>query len=102
MSGVEGGGAAAKRSFSVHPAARSAVKATEVILVNVESGRTRRLGYPEACVWELARTGHDSAEIAGMLCHIATIGRGHAELLIGAVLEDLANEGFLVEGERNG
>jgi hypothetical protein len=102
MSGAEGPDMAAKRSFSVHPAVRSAVKASDVVLVNGESGRTRRLGYPEACVWELARTGHDSSGIAEMLGHVATIGRGHAELMIRTLLEDLAREGFLVEGGLDG
>lgn len=102
MSGPERGDAGARRSYSVHPAARSAVKASEVILVNGESGRTRRLGYPEACVWELARTGHGPGEIAEMLGHIATITRGHAESMIRTLLEDLAREGFLVEGGPDG
>ncbi|MCB9295284.1 MAG: hypothetical protein H6559_19505 [Lewinellaceae bacterium] len=86
-------------SYSCHPKVRWVVEIDGVLLIHHELEKKKKLGYPEAAVWDLATQGFAYARMVDLITRIASVGFREAENIVNGCLESLAEQGFLQKTE---
>jgi hypothetical protein len=90
------------RQYECAPRTAWCVEGDGIVLVNRTSGAVRRLGYPQAAVWDLAARGQSFRRIASTLRAVASLGETDAVRLIHSCVRSWVEAGFLREAQGRG
>jgi len=87
-------------TFRCNPHIKSAVELNGVVILNLDSGDSIFIGYPQAAVWDLVSRDFSFKQILKMISAITGQNEVEVERLIIECLNDWAENGYLAREVR--
>jgi hypothetical protein len=79
-----------------------AVELDGVVVLNERNGRSLKLAYPQAAIWDFVTRGDSRKEIVCKIAAVASLAPEEAERLVVQTEAELRQSGFLAPGSLHG